>query len=140
MSEEAKVEEKEIEVPAKFKDLVGTIEKMTVLDLAELVKILEDKFGVSAAAPVMAVAAGATADGDDSEAEEKTSFDVELTEAGGSKIAVIKAIRAITQVGLKDAKDLVDAAPKVIQEGVGKDDAEAWKKQLEEAGAKVTLK
>lgn len=140
MSEEAKVEEKDVEVPAKFKDLVGTIEKMSVLDLAELVKILEDKFGVSAAAPVMAVEAGAAAGGDDEVVEEKTSFDVELTEAGSSKIAVIKAIRTITQVGLKDAKDLVDAAPKVIQEGVGKDDAEAWKKTLEEAGAKVTLK
>lgn len=140
MSEEAKVEEKDVEVPAKFKDLVGTIERMSVLDLAELVKILEDKFGVSAAAPVMAVAAGAAAGGDEEVAEEKTSFDVELTEAGSSKIAVIKAIRTITQVGLKDAKDLVDAAPKVIQEDVGKDDAEAWKKQLEEAGAKVTLK
>lgn len=140
MSEEAKVEEKDVEVPAKFKDLVGTIEQMSVLDLADLVKILEDKFGVSAAAPVMAVAGGAAAGGDEEVAEEKTSFDVELTEAGSSKIAVIKAIRAITQVGLKDAKDLVDTAPKVIQEDVGKDDAEAWKKQLEEAGAKVTLK
>lgn len=140
MSEEAKVEEKKVEVPAKFKDLVGTIEKLSVLDLAELVKVLEGKFGVSASAPVMAVAAGAAAGGAEDVAEEKSSFDVEITDAGSNKIAVIKAIRAITQVGLKDAKDLVDAAPKVLQEGVGKDDAEAWKKQLEEAGAKVTLK
>ncbi len=140
MSEETKDEEKKVEVPAKFKDLVGTIEQLSVLDLAELVKVLEDKFGVSAAAPVMAVAGGAAAGGAEEAVEEKTSFDVELTDAGSNKISVIKAIRAITQIGLKDAKDITDTAPKVIQEGVGKDDAEAWKKTLEEAGAKVTLK
>ena len=135
MSEE---EKKDIKVPAKFKDLVEGIEKMSVLDLAELVTILEDKFGVSAAAP-MAVAAAAPAGGDDA-VEEKTAFDVELTEAGPNKIAAIKAVRSITQVGLKDAKDIVDAAPKVIQEAVAKETAEEWKKALEEAGAKVTLK
>lgn len=132
-------DEKEIvEVPEKFKDLVSKIENLTAIDLAELVKILEDKFGVSAAAPVMAVAAAAPGAG--AAAEEKSSFDVEITEAGGNKIAVIKVVRELTQLGLKEAKDLVDAAPKVIKEGAGKDDAEAMKKKLEEAGAKVTLK
>ncbi|MDD5294562.1 MAG: 50S ribosomal protein L7/L12 [Patescibacteria group bacterium] len=114
-----------------------TIEKMSVLDLAELVKILEKKFGVSAAAPAMMMAGPAAAA---APVEEKTSFDVELTEAGGNKIAVIKAVRAVTDMGLKDAKDLVDGAPKMVKEGVKKEDAEAMKKALEEAGAKVTLK
>lgn len=132
-------DEKEIvEVPEKFKDIVSKIENLTALDLAELVKILEDKFGVSAAAPVMAGAAAAPGAG--AAAEEKSSFDVEITEAGGNKIAVIKVVRELTQLGLKEAKDLVDAAPKVVKEGAGKDDAEAMKKKLEEAGAKVTLK
>ena len=136
---EETTEEKAVEVPAKFKSLVEEIEKMSVLDLAELVKILEDKFGVSAAAPAMMMAAGGAADGGEA-AEEKTEFDVELTEAGGSKIAVIKAVRVITEVGLKDAKDMVDAAPKMIKEGVKKEEAEEIKKALEEAGATVTLK
>ena len=126
-----------VEVPAKFKSLVEEIEKMSVLDLAELVKILEEKFGVSAAAPAMMMA-GPAAGGE--AAEEKTSFDVEITEAGGNKIAVIKAVRALTDMGLKDAKDFVDGAPKVLKEGVKKEEAEEVKKQLEEAGAKVTLK
>lgn len=143
--EEAKVEEtateekKEVVVPEKFKSLVSEIEKMTVLDLAELVKILEDKFGVSAAAPAMMMA-GPAAGGDGAAAEEKTSFDVEITEAGANKIAVIKAVREVTDMGLKDAKDLVDGAPKVIKEGIKKEEAEEVKKKLEEAGAKVTLK
>ena len=137
--ENAVEEKKEVEVPENFKSIVSEIEKMSVLDLAELVKILEDKFGVSAAAPAMMMAGG-QAGGGDEKAEEKSEFDVELTEAGGNKISVIKAVRAITEVGLKDAKDLVDAAPKMIKEGVKKEDAEAIKKQLEEAGAKVTLK
>jgi large subunit ribosomal protein L7/L12 len=132
-------EKKDVEVPEKFKDLVATIEKMSALDLAELVKVLEGKFGVSAAAPVMAVAGGPAAAGEEP-AEEKSAFDVELAEAGSNKIAVIKAIRELTEMGLKDAKDMVDAAPKVIRDGVGKEDAEAWKKKLEEAGAKVNLK
>ena len=106
--------------------------------MAELVKELEETWGVSAAAPVMAVAAGAAAGAE--VAEEKTSFDVELTEAGANKISAIKAVRELTQLGLKEAKDLVDAAPKVIKEGVSKADAENMKKKLEEAGAKVTLK
>ena len=129
-----------VEVPEKFKSLVGEIEKMSVLDLAELVKILEDKFGVSAAAPAMMVAGAAPAGEGAPAAEEKDSFDVELTEAGGNKISVIKAVRAVTEMGLKDAKDLVDGAPKVLKEGVKKEEAEEMKKTLEEAGAKVTLK
>jgi len=131
-------EKKNVEVPAKFKDLVASIEKMSVLDLAELVKVLEDKFGVSAAAPMMAMAAAPAAAA--APVEEKTSFNVELTSSGANKIGVIKVIREITQIGLKDAKDMVDAAPKMVKEGVAKADAEAWKKKLEEAGAKVTLK
>lgn len=127
----------QIEVPAKFKTLIETIEKMSVLDLAELVKILEKKFGVSASAPAMMMAGPVAAA---AEVEEKTSFNVEITEVGSNKIAVIKAVRALTEMGLKDAKDLVDAAPKMLKEGVKKADAEAMKKTLEEAGAKVTLK
>jgi large subunit ribosomal protein L7/L12 len=136
MSEEKKV----VEVPAKFKDLIETIEKMSVLDLAELVKVLEDKFGVSAAAPVAAAAMAPVAAGEAGAEEEKSSFDVEITEAGSNKIGVIKAIRELTQMGLADAKAVVDGAPKVLQEGVAKDQANEWKKRLEEAGAKVTLK
>lgn len=129
-----------VEVPEKFKSLVEEIEKMSVLDLAELVKILEEKFGVSAAAPAMMMAGGPAAGGDAAAAEEKTEFDVELTEAGGNKIAVIKVVREVTDMGLKDAKDLVDAAPKMIKEGIKKEDAEAIKAKVEEAGGKVTLK
>ncbi|MBU1119472.1 50S ribosomal protein L7/L12 [Patescibacteria group bacterium] len=136
---EDKKEEKEVEVPAKFKDLVKTIEEMSVLELSELVKVLEDKFGVSAAAPV-AVAAAAGAGGDAGAAEEKSSFDVELTGAGGQKIAVIKVVKEITGKGLKDAKDIVDGAPAILKEGAAKDEAEELKKKLEEAGATVTLK
>ena len=144
MSEEVKndapqvEEKKEVEVPAKFKSLVEEIEKMSVLDLAELVKILEDKFGVSAAAPAMMMAA-APAGGAEA-AEEKDSFDVELTDGGANKIAVIKVVRELTEMGLKEAKDLVDGAPKVVKEGVKKEEAEGMKKKLEEAGGKVTLK
>ena len=127
-----------VEVPAKFKSLVEEIEKMSVLDLAELVKILEKKFGVSASAPAMMMAGPAAGAGE--AVEEKTSFDIEITEAGGNKIAVIKTVREITDMGLKDAKDLVDAAPKIVKEGMKKEEAEAIKKKLEEAGAKVTLK
>jgi len=129
--------EKEVIVPEKFQDLVSKIEKMSVLDLAELVKILEDKFGVSASAPAMVMAAAPAAG---AEAEAKDSFDIELTDAGANKIAVIKVVRTITELGLKEAKDLVDAAPKLVKEGVKKEDAEKIKKELEEAGAKVTLK
>lgn len=138
MSEETNTTEEAVEVPAKFQSLVSEIEKMSVLDLAELVKILEKKFGVSASAPAMMMAAMPA--GDAVAAEEKTSFDVELTESGASKINVIKAVREITELGLKDAKDLVDAAPKMVKEGLKKEEAEAIKAKLEEAGAKVTLK
>ncbi|MBI5071650.1 50S ribosomal protein L7/L12 [Candidatus Falkowbacteria bacterium] len=132
-------EKKEVQVPEKFKELVEQIEKLSVLDLAELVKVLEEKFGVSAAAPVMAVAAGAPAAGA-APAEEQTTFNVELTDSGANKIGVIKVVRELTQIGLKDAKDLVDGAPKMVKEGVGKAEAEEMKKKLETAGAKVTLK
>ena len=134
----AVVDKKEAVVPEKFKAIVETIEKLSVLDLAELVKILEDKFGVSAAAPVMAMAAGGN--GNAEAAEEKSEFNIELTASGDNKIAVIKAIRAVTELGLKEAKDLVDGAPKLVKESVKKEDAEKIKKQLEDAGAKVTLK
>ncbi len=132
-------EKTEVVVPEKFKDLVAKIENLSVLDLSELVKILEDKFGVSAAAPVMMAGAGMAAAAAAPE-EEKTSFDVELVETGANKINVIKAVREITQLGLKEAKDLVDAAPKMVKEGVTKAEAETMKKKLEEAGAKVNLK
>lgn len=132
-------EQTPVVVPEKFKALVESVEKLSVLDLAELVKVLEGKFGVSAAAPVMAVAAGAAA-GAAPAAEEKTSFNVELTEAGANKIAVIKVVREVTQKGLKDAKDLVDGAPKIIKENAAKEEAETIKKKVEEAGGKVTLK
>ncbi|MDD5726303.1 MAG: 50S ribosomal protein L7/L12, partial [Patescibacteria group bacterium] len=117
------------------KALVEQIEKLSVLDLSELVKVLEEKFGVSASAPVMAMAApGAAA------AEEKSEFDVELTEAGGNKIGVIKVVREVTGLGLKEAKDLVDGAPKMVKEKAPKADAEAIKKKIEEAGGKAVLK
>lgn len=132
-------EMKNVEVPAKFASLVEQIEKLSVLDLAELVKVLEEKFGVSSAAPMMMAAAPA-AGGDAAAAEEKSSFNVELTGAGSNKIAVIKVVREATGKGLKEAKDLVDGAPKVIKEGATKEEAEALKKQLEEAGAQVALK
>jgi large subunit ribosomal protein L7/L12 len=131
-------EEKNVVVPEKFQALVSSIEKLSVLDLAELVKVLEEKFGVSAAAPMMAMAAAPAAAG--AAAEEQTSFTVELTASGDNKIGVIKAIRALTSLGLKEAKDLVDAAPKVVKEGVSKEEAATAKKTLEEAGAKVTVK
>jgi len=131
-------EEKNVEVPEKFASLVSSIEKLSVLDLAELVKVLEEKFGVSAAAPMMAMAAAPAAGG--AAAEEQTSFTVELTDAGANKIGVIKAVRALTSLGLKEAKDLVDGAPKVVKEGASKEEAEAAKKALETEGAKVTLK
>jgi len=136
MSEEEKTP---VEVPAKFKSLVEEVEKMSVIDLAELVKVLEDKFGVSAAAPAMMMAGGPAAGGAEA-AEEKSEFDIELTASGDSKINVIKAVREVTGVGLKDAKDLVDAAPKVIKEAVPKAEAEEIKGKIEEAGGTVTLK
>lgn len=135
-------EKKEIgtEIPEKFQDLVEKIEKLSVLELAELVKVLEDKFGVSAAPAVAVVPAAVAAGEDASAAEEQTSFSVELKAAGDQKINVIKAVREITGLGLKEAKDLVDAAPKIVKEGVKKEEAEEIKKRLEEAGATVGLK
>ena len=113
--------------------------KMTVLELVELKNKIEEEWGITAAAP-MAVAAAAPAGGGGEAAEEKTSFDVVLTEAGGQKIQVIKVVRAITGLGLKEAKDLVDSAPKPVKEGVAQDEADSIKAQLEEAGATVELK
>lgn len=135
MSEETKVEEK-VEVPAKFKSIVEEVEKMSVLDLNELVKVFEKKFGVSAAAVAAAGPAAATGPA----AEEKSTATVELTDAGAQKIAVIKIVKEVLALGLKDAKDKVDAAPTVLAENMKKEDAEALKKQIEEAGGKVTLK
>ena len=133
-------EKKDVVVPEKFKTLVETIEKMSVIDLAELVSLLEDKFGVSAAAPAMMVAAAGAPAGAAAAAEEKTAFNVEISESDANKIAVIKVLREITGLGLKEAKDLVDGAPKMVKEGVDKAAAEEMKKKLEEAGAKVALK
>ncbi len=120
-------------------DVIEFIAGMTVLELSELIKELEEKFGVSAAAPVAMMAAGPAGDGA-AEVEEKTEFDVVLTAVGAKKIQVIKEVRAITGLGLKDAKALVDDAPKPVKEGIAKEDAEKIKAQLEEAGAQVELK
>ncbi len=123
-------------------DVIEFISNMTVLELSELVKELEDKFGVSAAAPVAVAAAGVAAAGGEAQeaAEEKTEFDVILTDVGGSKIQVIKEVRAVTGLGLKDAKELVESAPKPIKEGVSKEEAEKIKEQIEKTGAKVEIK
>ena len=141
MSEENKTDEKkELEVPEKFKPLIEQIEKMSVLELSELVKILEDKFGVSAAAP-MIMAGGAIAAGAEGAAvEEKSAFNVELTAAGANKISAIKVVKEITEKGLQDSKKIVESAPVVIKEEVPKEQAEELKKKLEEAGCTVTLK
>jgi len=130
-------ENKQVEVPAKFQSIVSEIEKMSVLDLSELVKILEEKFGVSAAAPMMMAAAAPVAA---EAAEAKDSFNVELTSTGDNKIGVIKVIRELTQLGLKEAKDMTEAVPAIIKESVKKEEAEEMKKKFEEAGAKITLK
>jgi len=128
-------EEAPVEVPAKFKKLVEEVENMTVLELSELVKVLEKKFGVSAAAVAVAGPAAGAAAG-----EEKSAFNVELSDAGGNKIAVIKAVKEALGLGLKEAKDLVDAAPSMLKEGMKKEEADELKKKIEEAGGKVTLK
>ena len=133
MSDEIKME-----VPAKFEKMVGEIEKMSIVELAELVKVLEGKFGVSAAAPVMAAAAGGAAP-----EEAKTSFSVELKEVGAQKIEVIKVVRDVTAKGLKESKDLVDAAaaaPQMVKEGVKKEEADEISKKFAAAGAKVEIK
>lgn len=133
MTDETTTEQK-IETPSHFKDLVEKIEKMTVLELNELVKFLEKKFGVSAAAVAVAGPAAGPA------AEEKSTFNVHLTDAGANKIAIIKVVKEVLGLGLKEAKDLVDAAPSVLKEGMKKEDADNFKKQVETAGGKVELK
>ncbi len=134
MSEETKVE-----VSAEMEKIISAVENMTVLELSKLVKALEDRLGVSAAAPV-AVAAAAPADGAGAAAEEKTEFDVILSSFGEKKVGVIKEVRSLTGLGLKDAKDLVESAPAAIKEGITKDEAEKIKAQLEGVGAAVELK
>lgn len=132
-------EEKNVEVPAKFQDIVEKIGSMSVLDLSELVKVLEDKFGVSAAMPMgmpMMPAGAAAAE----PVEEKTSFNVELKSGGAQKIQVIKVVREVLGLGLKEAKDLVDAAPKVVKENATKEQADDLKKKIEEAGGTVEIK
>lgn len=132
---ETKAEETKKEVPAKFKKIVEEIEGMSVLELNELVKIFEDRFGVSATAVAVA---GPAASGE--AAEEKTTVDVELADGGANKIAVIKVVKEVLALGLKEAKDLVDAAPSMLKAGMKKEEAEDLKKKIEEAGGKVTLK
>ena len=132
-AEKAEVKEV-VQTPAHFKAIVDSIDKMTVLELHELVKFLEKKFGVSAAAVAVAGPAAGPA------AEEKTSFDVNLKDAGANKISIIKVVKEVLGLGLKEAKDLVDAAPSTIKAGMKKEDAEALKKQIEEAGGTVELK
>jgi large subunit ribosomal protein L7/L12 len=129
------MEETKVEVPAKFKDIVAGVEKLTLIELHELVKMLEEKWGVSAAAAVAAAgpAAGPAAD-------EKDSFDVELAAGGATPIQVIKIVKEVLSLGLKEAKDLVDGVPSVLKTGMKKDEAEALKKRIEEVGGKVNLK
>lgn len=125
----------------KVENLLNEIASLTLVEAAELKEAMEEKFGVSAAAPVMVAGAGAAAGGDaGGAAEEKSEFDVELTDPGAKKLNAIKAVREITGLGLKEAKEIVESAPKVVKEGASKDEAEEIKKKLEEAGAKVTLK
>ncbi len=135
---EEKKEPKDIKLTKKAEEIIGAVEKLTVLELSDLVKAMEDKFDVSAQAMQVA-AVGAPVAGA-AEVEEKTSFDVILTSAGDKKIQVIKEVRTITQLGLKEAKDLVDQAPKPVKEGVTKEEAETLKKQLEVQGAGVEIK
>ncbi len=137
MTEDNKIADVPVEVPAKFKSIIDAVEQMSVIDLNELVKTLEKKFGVSAAA----VAVGPASAADSGEAkEEKAIFNVELSDAGAQKIAVIKVVKEALTMGLKEAKDLVDAAPKMLKEGMKKAEADNLKKKIEEAGGKVTLK
>lgn len=139
MAEETATEEK-VEIPAKFEKLVGEIDKLSVLELSELVKVLEKHYGVSAAAPMAVAAAPAGGGGEEAgAAEEKSSYTVVLTDAGANKINVIKAVREITGLGLAESKAVVDGAPKPVKENVAKADAEEAKAKLEEAGATVEL-
>ncbi|MEI8350328.1 MAG: 50S ribosomal protein L7/L12 [Candidatus Omnitrophota bacterium] len=125
---------------SKVEDVLKMVEEMTVLELSELVKACEDKFGVKASAPMAVAMPGVGAQAPAEEKEEKTSFTVVLNAAGANKIAVIKEIRAITELGLKEAKELVDSSPKTVKENISKEDAEEIKKKLEAAGATVELK
>ncbi len=129
-------EDTTVAIPSQFKTIVEGIEKMSVLELNELVKVFEKRFGVSATAVAAAPAAGAGAPA----AEEKSAFTVHLKEVGAAKIAVIKVVKEVLGLGLKEAKDLVDAAPSILKDGMKKEDAEAFKKKVEEAGGKVELK
>lgn len=133
-------EQTNVQVSEKLEGFIKTIESLSVLELADLVKALETKFGVSAAAPAAAAAVAGAGGAAQAAEEEKTSFNVMLVNAGANKINVIKEIRAITSLGLKEAKDLVEAAPKSVKEGVTKEEAEKIKKTLEDQGAKVELK
>jgi large subunit ribosomal protein L7/L12 len=135
--EAASDEGQDVEVPAKFKTIVDAVDSMSVLDLYELVKLLEKKFGVSAAAVAVA---GGSGNGGGEEVEEKSSFDVELSTTGDQKIAVIKVVKAALGLGLKEAKELVDAAPAILKKDMKKDEAEALKKDIEEAGGTAELK
>ena len=137
MTEEKK---EEIQLSAGMKSVVETLEKLTVLELSDLVKALEEKFGVSAAAPIAMAGMPMAQGGGAAQAEEKTSFTVVLADVGSNKIQVIKEIRAITTLGHKEAKDLVEAAPKPIKEGATKEEADKIKAQLEKTGAKIELK
>lgn len=137
-TEETKEETKK-EVPAKFKKLVEEIDKLSVLELAELIKVLEDHYGVSAAAPVAAVAAAPAGGGESEAAEEKANYDIVLTAAGDKKIDVIKAVREISGLGLAESKAVVDGAPKTVKAGAPKAEAEEAKAKLEAAGATVEL-
>ncbi len=140
MSEETTVE-KEIELSKDAQKVIDSVEKMTVLELSQLVKALEEKFGVVAAAPVAVAGAAAPAGGGDEAADTGSdTVDVILKSAGDKKIQVLKAVRELTGLGLKEAKELVDAAPKAVKEGVAKDEADSIKKQLEEQGAEIELK
>lgn len=127
------------EVPAKFKTLVDQISELSVLDLSELVKVLEDHFGVSAAAPVAVAAAGGAAGGEEAAEEAKSSYNIFLSAAGDKKIDVIKAVREVSGLGLAESKGVVDGAPAMIKEGVPAEEAEEAKKKLEEAGATIEL-
>ena len=142
MAEEATTEApaEAVKLEGKMAEFVDWVETISVLELSQLVKALEDRLGVSAAAPMAVAAAPAAGGGGDAAAEEKTEFDVILAEAGGQKIQVIKEIRGLTSLGLKEAKELVESAPKAVKEGVTKEEAEDIKAKLEGAGAKVEIK
>lgn len=138
-TEDKKETEDKVEIPKKFEKLVKEIETLSVLELSELVKVLEDHFGVSAAAPAVALAAPASGGDAGGEEDEKSEYDVILKDAGSQKVAAIKAVKELTGLGLGEAKAIVDSAPKPVKEGVSKEEAEEAKSKLEEAGATVEL-